>query len=383
MPRPKFTPEKRDNGSYVSAGLTDKQFNQLFNKIQKANAKNRQSAKRTLKRSTFTNPTSKALAALGKKANGAGFTKEDLVKFDKARKRHAEKYNSKTDGITYAFIVKSSRDIDIKRANNQVDDGTGITSASFYGVKGNVVLVNVKASIGSKHQNHRVQVRLEQMDELIAEPPDGDYQKAAKLACAGRMSIDCDCGRHQYWYRYLATMGKYAVAPPNEFAFPKIKNPELSGVACKHVLKATTMLQSPAWQRILANQMKAQAKRTGYGQTKTYFLDEDEKKQAAKNRKTKTDKGAADREFAKYQRSQKAMERALAKQRKNSSTVKRQARKIRKQEKKLSEYEQMIKVGFQNFHDGYKLQGRSKAEAVKDFASMMRVSPSKIERLTK
>ncbi|RIW17904.1 phage tail protein [Vibrio harveyi] len=382
MPK-KFQPEKRDNGSYISAGLNDKQFNQLFNKIQKANAKNRRNAKRTLKRSTFTNPTNKALAALGKKANGTGFTKDDLVKFDKARQRHKEKYNSKTDGITYAFLVKNSRDIDIKRANNQVDDGTGITSASFYGIKGNLALINVKASIGSKHQNHRVKVRLEQWDELIDETPDNDYQKATKLACAGRISIDCDCGRHQYWYRYLATMGKYAVAPPNEFAFPKIKNPELSGVACKHVLKAATMLQSPAWQRILANQMKAQAKRTGYGQTKTYFLNEEEKQQAAKNRKTKTDKGAADREFAKYQRSQKAMERALANQRKNGTTVKRQARKIRRQEKKLSEYEQMIKVGFQNFHDGYKLQGRTKKEAVSDFAKMMNVSPSKIERLAK
>lgn len=382
MPK-KFQPEKRDNGSYISAGLNDKQFNQLFNKIQKANAKNRRNAKRTLKRSTFTNPTNKALASLGKKANGTGFTKDDLVKFDKARQRHKEKYNSKTDGITYAFLVKNSRDIDIKRANNQVDDGTGITSASFYGIKGNLALINVKASIGSKHQSHRVKVRLEQWDELIDETPDNDYQKATKLACAGRISIDCDCGRHQYWYRYLATMGKYAVAPPNEFAFPKIKNPELSGVACKHVLKAATMLQSPAWQRILANQMKAQAKRTGYGQTKTYFLNEEEKQQAAKNRKTKTDKGAADREFAKYQRSQKAMERALANQRKNGTTVKRQARKIRKQEKKLSEYEQMIKVGFQNFHDGYKLQGRTKKEAVSDFAKMMNVSPSKIERLAK
>ena len=77
------------------------------------------------------------------------------------------------------------------------------------------------------------------------------------------------------------------------------------------------------------------------------------------------------------------MEHAFANQRKNRTTVKRQARKIRKQEKKLSEYEQMIKVDFQNFHDGYKLQGRTKKEAVSDFAKMMNVSPSKIERLAK
>ncbi|MBH05028.1 MAG: phage tail protein [Phycisphaeraceae bacterium] len=391
MPKTKFVPEKLSNGSFASAGLNDKQFNQLFNRIEKAQKKARRNAKRTLKPSTLTNPTPKALKALGEKAKGQRFTKEDLQRFDKNRQRHKEKYDSRTAGITHAFLVKNSREIDIKRANDQVDDGTGITQANFYAIKGNIAQINVRASIGSKHQNHRVKVRFEQWDELIQSPPKGDYQKAVQLACAGRISFDCDCGRHQYWYRYLATMGNYALAPPKEFAFPKIKNPELSGVACKHVLKATTMLQSLAWQRILATQMKAQAKRVGFGSdSRTHFLSDDEKKAASKNRKTKVNVDEAQRAHKKYERSQAAMARELEKRKRDGQRSIKQARKIRKQSNLIKKQEQqltaqrdMLRVGFKNFHDGYKLQGKSRDEAVKDYAKMFDVSASQLEKVIK
>ncbi|HHX8293751.1 TPA: hypothetical protein ACVOYL_001863 [Vibrio diabolicus] len=383
MPK-KFEAEKRDNGSFASLGLNERQFNQLFNKIERAQKKNRRNAKRTLTASTLAKPTNKALTALGEKAKGQRFTKEDLIKFDKARQRHKEVYDSKTAGITYAFLVKNSRQIDVDRANNRVDDGTGIHKATLIGIKNNIVLIRVRASSVSRHEEHRVKVRLEQWDELLHEPPNGDYNQAVQLACAGRISFDCDCGRHQYWYRYLATMGNYCIAPPKEFAFPKIRNPELSGVACKHALKATTMLQSLAWQRILANQMKQQARRVGFGSdNKTYLLNENEKKDAARNRKTVVDKAAATREHAKYLLAQKAVEKQIAKQKRESETIKRQARKLRKESNEKKGYIDMIKVGFQNFHDGYKLQGKTKSEALTDFAKLMNVTPSRLERIIK
>ncbi|QKS98621.1 phage tail protein (plasmid) [Vibrio alginolyticus] len=383
MPK-KFEAEKRDNGSFASLGLNEKQFNQLFNKIEQVQKKNRRNAKRTLTAATLTKPTDKALKALGEKAKGQRFTKEDLIKFDKARQRHKEVYDSKTAGITYAFLVKNSRQIDVDRANNRVDDGTGIHKATFIGIKNNIALIRVRASNVSRHEEHRVKVRFERWDELLHEPPNGDYNQAVQLACAGRISFDCDCGRHQYWYRYLATMGNYCIAPPKEFAFPKIRNPELSGVACKHVLKAATMLQSLAWQRILANQMKQQARRVGFGSdNKTYLLNENEKKAAARNRKTVVDKAAATREHAKYLRTQKAVEKQIAKQKRESETIKRQARKLRKEPNEKKGYIDMIKVGFQTFHDGYKRQGKTKGEALDEFAKLMNVTPSKLERIIK
>ena len=384
MPKTSFEPEKKDNGTFASLGLSSKKFSQLFKKIEKAQNKARRFAKRTLKPSTFTNPTKKSLHALGEKAKGAKFTKDDLIKFDKNRQRHKEKYDSKTAGITYAFLVKNSRRIDIDRANNRVNDGTGITKAALYAIKANIALIRVKASNTSKHEEHQVKFRFELWDELIQSPPNGDYVKAAQLACAGRVSFDCDCGRHQYWYRYLATMGNYALAPPKEFAFPKIKNPELQGVACKHVLKSSTMLQSLAWHRILAKQMEVQAKRNGFGSdNRTHNLTPEEQKAAAKNRKTKTDKSAAEKEHNKYLRSQAAMDKKLAKQKRDGERSVRQARRIRKQNNKINELSDMLRVGFQNFADGYKMQGKTKQQAITDYAKMMNVSEGKLKGIVK
>lgn len=384
MPPAPFTPQKASNGSFVSDGLNSKQFNQLFNRIEQAQKQNRRNAKRTLKPNVFTNPSAKALAELGNKVSGSGFTKQDLINFDKSRQAHKQKFDHKTAGVTYAFLVKHSRQIDVKRANNHVSDGSGITKANLYGIKNNIALVNVQASDISKHQHHRVKFRFEQWDELLQAPPNGDYIKAAKLACAGRISFDCDCGRHQYWYRYLATMGNYCLAPPKEFSFPKIRNPELSGVACKHVLKSITMLQSIAWQRILAKQMEIQAKRTGYGDdNRTHFLTAQEKKAAAKNKKAITDQDSATKAHEKYQRAQAALQRKLQQQEKAVDKVKRQARKISEQNKQIKELGAMLKMSYQVFRDGYKLQGKSEHDAITDFAKNMNVSPSKLQELIK
>jgi hypothetical protein len=377
--------EKLDSGAFDSSGLTAKKFNQLFNQIEKAQKKNRRNAKRTLNRGTFTNPTSKALKALGEKAKGMRFTKADLQEFDKNRKHAAKKYDSRTAGIVYAFLVKNSRQVDIDRSNNRVDDGTGVQWANLKGIKGNELIMSVDASQVSKHQHHRVKIRLEEWDDYMADPPDGSYDKAVKAACAGRISIDCDCGRHQYWYRYIATMGNYQITPPSEFSFPKIRNPELAGVACKHILRATRMLQTPSVQRQLAPKMKKQADKVGFGSdNRTEFIDEKTQAQIRRaNRGKQTDRNKADRDFAKYEKAQKALERKLASQARTGDKLKRQARKIRKQQNQLSQMKDMIRFGFNAFNDGYKAQGKSRTQAIKDYAKQMNVSESNLKGLLK
>ena len=274
MPKnPKTTTlEKNSDGIYVTNGKTDRELAQIFRAIKRDQRIKRKSAKRTLTPEIMRNPTSKALKMLGEKAKGEGFTKADLVAFDKARKGHIKKYDRKTAGITYAFVVKYSRDIRINRANNQVDDLTGLTTATYSHIKADTVNINVKASQASKHDNHQVQIRLEQFDELMAMPPDRDYLQAAKFACKGRMSLDCSCADYQYRYRYLATMGNYQIKPPSEFAFPKKTNPTLRGLACKHILLAVNKLQSLAWTRLVAKEMERQAGRVGFGSNRAKFL---------------------------------------------------------------------------------------------------------------
>ncbi|HAV1851640.1 hypothetical protein [Enterobacter hormaechei] len=71
----------------------------------------------------------------------------------------AIQYNNSAAGITYAQLVASSLAIDIKRANNGVDDGSGIKRAVPISLKHNVINIRVEASDISKHQHHMVRVR--------------------------------------------------------------------------------------------------------------------------------------------------------------------------------------------------------------------------------
>lgn len=59
------------------------------------------------------------------------------------------------------------------------------------------------------------------------------------------LAFDCDCGRHQYWFRFIATIGGFNAGRP-ENGFPKIRNPQVHGVACKHVLRAMSEIDQGA-----------------------------------------------------------------------------------------------------------------------------------------
>lgn len=391
---PKF--EKNDQGRYLTTGLDEKKFQQVFKQIESAQRKNRRDAKRTLTPDQLRRKSKAAIAKLGEKSKGVPFTVEDLKAFATNRDNFKKKYDSTTDGITYAQIVAGSRDIDIKRANNKVDDGSGITTARLNAIKHNEVIVRVKASMKSVHDEHLVRLRFEEWDDLLQEPPADSYEKAVKAACKGRMSIACDCGRHQYWYRYLATMGRYAIAPPKEFSFPKIKNPELKGVACKHVLKAAVMIQSAAWQRLLVKQMTMQAKRIGFGDDRrlNHTLTQDEQKAAARNRSTLIDKGkadkAAEKDFKNYKRSQTALAKKLKADEVTAKRLKLALNRKRKAEQKnvklteqLQQQKDTIKAMYGLMRDAYKLQGKKAADVVRDMAKQLQVSESKIKAIIK
>lgn len=61
-------------------------------------------------------------------------------------------------------------------------------------------------------------------------------KQAATRMREGYLAFDCDCGRTRFFLRYLATIGGYN-AGRDEHGYPKIRNPGLQGVACKHVLR--------------------------------------------------------------------------------------------------------------------------------------------------
>lgn len=299
--------QKNKNGRYITEGLTPKQFTQLFQSIHQDRQKRRRAKARQLTPAVMKNRNLDEILKLGKKKDGTFFTKDDLKGFEKTRAGVRKQFGHNQGGITYAQLVASSRSIDIKRANNNVDDGSGIKNASFIGMRHNVAIIRVTASARSEDSHHQVEIRFEEWDEAIDNAAGNDVaaqQRLVRNMAKGRVSVNCNCGRYQYWYRYIATAGNYTIAPPKEYVYPKLKNPLLEGVACKHIIHSLTRMQSAGWQHRLIQSLRKNAAGEHYAddpkKTTEYFTD-DEIKRLNRNRKSQTNRAGAKAEWDRYQ----------------------------------------------------------------------------------
>ena len=136
---------------------------------------------------------------------------------------------------------------------------------------------------GNINPHYLVRVRLEDWEKHLHNP----YLNpliAAKEAATGRISFDCACGRHQYWYRYLTQIGGFAINPPKEQDFPKIRNPGLTGCCCKHVLKVLRVLKTNAIQTVLSRELERQSASVGFADPRARLLNQQELKQVSRAR---------------------------------------------------------------------------------------------------
>lgn len=134
-----------------------------------------------------------------------------------------------TGGITAQAVIDLSLAIDRERANKE------IKMAVPASITGGRVHFITNAGPDSDKTRHHVHVNFLDFDAAVAASPN-EAPKIGKMVSGGKLAFDCDCGRHTFWYRYIATIGRYN-AGRNETGFPKIRNPHLKGVACKHVLR--------------------------------------------------------------------------------------------------------------------------------------------------
>lgn len=124
-----------------------------------------------------------------------------------------------------------------------------ITSAMPVSALGNTVRFLTNAGKDSQDARHTVIIQLLDYDQALSKlysTDKKDKKTPAQLANQirkGRLKFDCDCGRHRYFFRFLATIGGFNAGRPEE-GYPKIRNPDLKGVACKHVLRVMSELES-------------------------------------------------------------------------------------------------------------------------------------------
>ncbi|HBM2815642.1 TPA: phage tail protein [Enterobacter hormaechei subsp. xiangfangensis] len=393
---------KNARGIFDTHGLGPKQFNKVFQQIQREQRAKRRKAKRTLTPSVLRNKKLEDVLKLGSKVKGGtvNFTLEDLKGFEQSRDALKKAFKSKERGITYSQLISHCRSVDVQRANNKgiaLKDGSGITSATFIGLQHNMARVSVKASNASKHGHHRVRVRFEGWQDALDDLEDTpESEKAiAKKLCAGPVSFDCDCGRHQYWYRYIATAGNFGVTPPAEYAYPKIRNPRLEGVACKHVIHAMTRFQSGAWQKLIGKYLQKNAKAIGFGddRKRTVHFTEEELKQANRNRASQTDLARIKSEYAKFVASQQAINKKIAKPSKTVQQLRNQLKKqrqitntekerrqqaekaLKERQRQLDEAKKQVKDAMamrkQGFIDAMLMAGKTRAEAEKMFTATL------------
>ncbi len=336
---------------------TPRDLQKLFTEVRKGINQSRRDAQRTLSphdiRKSIKAGTSPADLELliGTKADGSNFTVDDLKQFEKNRLATSKRFG-KTKGVTVDQLIAASRPADIKRANGTFTPvstngwrGNLVRGAArLYQVRFNMLFFSVRASSESRKDLHQVKIRLEEWDDQLTNSR-ANKSTATKNALNGKVSIDCDCERHQYWYRYLAGIGGYAIAPPTEKDFPKVRNPGLAGSCCKHVVAAFQVLRTPTYQAIIAGHLDKQRSKSGFGDDKSSRMltkKELDKIKRSRPRQTNQKKALeraklAVRRLMKDQTKRESLRRQVqslkARTRKAEAEVKRQKAKVEQMEK--------------------------------------------------
>lgn len=220
-------------------------------------------------------------------------------------------------GVTPRNIIDMSEATDRRRAREQITMAVPVSARGVKDTSRKVDRLEVRfltnASKDSKDSRHHVTVEFMGYPVAVA----GAKVTAAKAALLMRkqsVRFDCDCGRHTFWYRYLATIGNYN-AGRAENGYPKIRNPNLAGMACKHVLRVMSEIEASGLVLGFLTRAieKGRANDDGSGNIRASQkqVDEQAKKQA-KRPTARGAKGSGDRDFERAAAALRKLSRATS-----------------------------------------------------------------------
>lgn len=178
-------------------------------------------------------------------------TRDDILAFQDNILLLKDQYKK---GITVQNIINLSMQDDIDRANQQIHLAVPISR------KSGLVHFLTNAGPDSKVQNHHVEVEFANFGSVVFDIKKEAVNTVKNRIANGKLKFECDCERHTFWFRYMATIGGYGLGR-QEGGFPKVRNPHLSGVACKHVLRVAQWIISPAGIQYLKKQVEADRKK--------------------------------------------------------------------------------------------------------------------------
>ena len=178
-------------------------------------------------------------------------TRDDILAFQDNILLLKDQYKK---GITVQNIINLSLQDDIDRANQQIYMSVPLSR------KSGLVHFLTNAGPDSKVQNHHVEVEFANFGSVVFDIKKEAVNTVKNRIANGKIKFECDCERHTFWFRYMATIGGYGLGR-QEGGFPKVRNPHLSGVACKHVLRVAQWIISPAGIQYLKKQVEADRKK--------------------------------------------------------------------------------------------------------------------------
>lgn len=231
--------EKKEYQNRPSEELKQSRATQKQQDKKREQAKNVLLINSVLNKRNQINPTlaEKALEVINQNSFESQLTEEMLNQFkrraDDLRRDYHE--NQISGGISPRAIINRSRRIDIQRCQKEIHS---IFPAKH--TKDGLIIFRTNASQKSKDSYHMVSVQF--LNFQAALNAGSNTKELAKAVLNGAVKFDCDCGRHRYWYRYIASVGGFSYGKP-ETGFPKIRNPTLTGLACKHVIRVMTLLE--------------------------------------------------------------------------------------------------------------------------------------------
>ena len=178
-------------------------------------------------------------------------TRDDLQVFKRAvEKLQAERNH--VGGILPGEVIAGSLPEDRARSRSEIHYCTPFRFQNG--------VVSFQTSASGKHgaTRHIVQVELTGWARAVGSP--STPTAAAKIASEQPIRFECSCSRHRYWYRYIATIGGWNLGRP-ETGLPKLRNPMLAGIACKHALRVMVELSGAGVRGQLARAITQERKR--------------------------------------------------------------------------------------------------------------------------
>lgn len=298
-------------------------------------------------------------------------TTNDLAQF-RHNMRMAQK-NFNGDGITARQVIDlaSSKpmpgagpgpDTDIDRARKQITMAVPVSAFN------NEVRFITNAGPGSEVNRHHVLVRFNAFalaaNKLMASTAKErkDPKQTANWLRKQKLAFDCSCQRHRYWFRYISTIGNFN-AGRKELGFPKVRNPNLKGVACKHVLRVMSEVESStSVLNFLSRHMEKlrdSQDNTAKHRIKQKEHDDEIKKRASSRAKPikNSDQRAAERKRAKERESLHKKAKQVTRMTKKPAATRRIESALNSGKLSASDLEVLRRLGFTDRQVAEKLKG--------------------------